>query len=113
VDTHPAGPGEPSHDGAVMSTVGLPGTPGVARDAGSTDLFSSVVGNIAATVGPTVQPAAVAAVASTFGFPLALMLAVLLFLVVQSRFDGRDPKLRAAPLTTAETYLPFADEPDR
>jgi hypothetical protein len=38
------------------------------------------------------------------------MLAVILFLVIQSRLDGRDPKLRAAPLTIAETYLPFADE---
>jgi len=38
------------------------------------------------------------------------MVAVLLFLVVQSRLDGSDPKLRSAPLTTAETLLPFADE---
>ena len=27
------------------------------------------------------------------------MLAVLLFLLIQGRLDGRDPKLRAAPLT--------------
>jgi hypothetical protein len=32
-----------------------------------------------------------------------------LFLVIQSRLDGRDPKLRAAPLTMADTYVPFAD----
>jgi hypothetical protein len=38
------------------------------------------------------------------------MLAVILFLVVQSRLDGRDPKLRSAPLTTADTILPFVDE---
>ena len=38
------------------------------------------------------------------------MLAVLLFLIVQSRLDGRDPKLRSAPLKTADTYLPFLDE---
>jgi hypothetical protein len=42
-----------------------------------------------------------------------LMLLVVLFLTVQSRLDGGDPKLRAAPLTAAETYLPFADEPGR
>ena len=113
MDTRPAGPNDTTRDGAVKSTVGLPETPGAARDGGSTDLFGSVIGSIASRLGPTVQPAAVAAVASTFGFPLALMLAVLLFLVVQSRLDGRDPKLRAAPLTTAETYLPFADEAGR
>jgi hypothetical protein len=60
-------------------------------------------------VGPAVVPAAVAAVAQTFGFPLILTMAVLLFLVIQSRFDGRDPKLRTAPLTTADTFVPFAD----
>jgi hypothetical protein len=38
------------------------------------------------------------------------MLAVLLFLVVQSRLDDRDPKLRAAPGSTAETLLTFEDE---
>jgi len=41
---------------------------------------------------------------------LILMIAVLLFLLIQSRLDGRDPKLRAAPLTSAETILPFRDE---
>jgi hypothetical protein len=110
VDSHPDGPLDPTHDGGVLSSTGLPTTPG-GHDSGSGDLFSALVRNIAAGVGPTVQPAAVAAVATTFGFPLALMLAVVLFLVIQSRLDGRDPKLRAAPLTTAETFLPFADEP--
>jgi hypothetical protein len=91
----------------------MPPTVAAGHEAGSGDLFGAVLGTIAARVGPTVQPAAVAAVATTFGFPLALMLAVILFLLVQSRLDGRDPKLRAAPLTTAETYLAFADEPAR
>ena len=36
------------------------------------------------------------------------MLAVLLFLLIQSRLDGRDPKLRAAPLAGAETSCPSA-----
>ena len=38
------------------------------------------------------------------------MIAVLLFLLIQSRMDDRDPKLRLAPLTTADTVLPFRDE---
>ena len=38
------------------------------------------------------------------------MIAVLLFLLIQSRLDGRDPKLRVAPLTAAETILAFRDE---
>ena len=38
------------------------------------------------------------------------MIAVLLYLLVQSRLDSRDPKLRAAPLTAGETIVPFRDE---
>jgi hypothetical protein len=57
-----------------------------------------------------VKPAAAAAVASTFAFPLLLMLLVLFFLVVQPRMDGRDPKLRAAPRTATETFVPFEEE---
>jgi hypothetical protein len=112
-ETHPAGPDDPTHGGGVLSSTGLPVTPEGGHDGSPGDLFSALIGSIAAKVGPTVQPAAVAAVATTFGFPLALMLAVVLFLIVQSRLDGRDPKLRAAPLTTAETYLPFAEDTSR
>ena len=56
------------------------------------------------------KPAAVAAVASTFTFPLLLMMIVLLFLLVQDRLDGRDPKLRNAPLTSADARIDFTDE---
>ena len=59
-----------------------------------------------------VKPEAAGAVAQTFGFPLALMLAVLLFLLIQSRMDERDPKLRRAPLTKAETTIQFVNEAD-
>ncbi len=52
------------------------------------------------------QPEVGAAV-QTFGFPIGLLLAVLAFLVIQNRLDRRDPKLRAAPLTDADTLLPF------
>jgi hypothetical protein len=93
--------------GAIESTVALPN-----RHGGPADFFSGLVASVADRVGPTVQPAAAAAVATAFGFPLALMLAVLAFLVIQSRLDGRDPKLRSAPLTSADTIVPFANEVD-
>jgi hypothetical protein len=70
----------------------------------------AIISGLARQIGSTVKPEAAAAVASTFGFPLVLMVAVLLFLLGQSRLDGRDPKLRAAPLTVADTVLPFRDE---
>ena len=70
----------------------------------------SIIAGVVRELGSTVKPGAAAVVATTFGFPLALMVAVVLFLLGQSRLDGRDPKLRAAPLTGAETVLPFRDE---
>ena len=57
-----------------------------------------------------VKPAAAAAVASSFAFPLILMLAVLFFLVVQPRMDGRDPKLRNAPRSASETLVQFEED---
>jgi hypothetical protein len=52
----------------------------------------------------------VTAVATTFGFPLLLTLAVLIFLIVQGRVDAQDPKLRNAPLTGAEATVFFGNE---
>ena len=101
VADHPTG-------GAVLATVATPRGP-IAEHGGPGDLLGAFLGGVAEHVGPAVVPAAVAAVAQTFGFPLILTIAVLLFLVIQSRFDGRDPKLRTAPLTTADTFVPFAD----
>lgn len=72
--------------------------------------IDGIISNVADRIRTTVKPQAAAAVATAFGFPLSLMIAVLLFLLIQSRLDGRDPKLRAAPLTTSETILPFRDE---
>lgn len=71
-----------------------------------------VVDRVADQVEATVKPAAVASVATTFSFPLVLMLAVLLFLLVQNRLDGRDPKLRATPLAAADSIVAFVDETD-
>jgi hypothetical protein len=59
-----------------------------------------------------VKPAAAAAVATAFGFPLALTVAVMCFLLVQSRLDHRDPKLSDAPLSGADLTVPFSDEAD-
>jgi hypothetical protein len=72
--------------------------------------IDGIISGVAQQIQKTVKPAAAAAVVTTFSFPLILMIAVLLFLLVQSRLDGRDPKLRAAPLTASETILPFRDE---
>jgi hypothetical protein len=57
-----------------------------------------------------VRPEAVGAVATEFGFPLILTLAVLAFLVVQGRLDSRDPKLRLAPQNTVESTVEFKEE---
>jgi hypothetical protein len=48
--------------------------------------------------------------ASTFTFPLALAILVVLYLLVQARLDGRDPKLRYAPASAGETYIAFEEE---
>jgi hypothetical protein len=99
--------GHPGSDAATGGAAPAPGGP--TDDPRPHGFFDAFITTVADRVGPTVQPAAVAAIASTFGFPLVLMLAVLLFLVVQSRLDGGDPKLQAAPMTTADTYVPFLD----
>jgi hypothetical protein len=57
-----------------------------------------------------VKPAAAAAVAATFGFPLALTIAVLLYLAFQSRMDSRDPKLRYAPSSAGEIFIAFQED---
>jgi mannose/fructose/N-acetylgalactosamine-specific phosphotransferase system component IIC len=75
-------------------------------------IVGAVVSEVFRGVQTAVKAEAASAVAQTFGFPLALMLAVLLFLLIQSRMDERDPKLRRAPLTNAETTIPFVSEVD-
>ena len=57
-----------------------------------------------------VRPEAAVAVATEFGFPLALAAAVLGFLLIQGHIDRRDPKLRMAPQTTSETVVQFKME---
>jgi hypothetical protein len=72
--------------------------------------LEGVVGETVAAVSIIVKPAAAVAVASNFGFPLVLMVAVVLFLVIQTRVDRRDPRLRAALGSTTESLVPFEDE---
>ena len=74
--------------------------------------MGAVITEVTKGVKAAVKTEAVSAVAQTFGFPLALMLAVLIFLLIQSRLDERDPKLRRAPLTPAETTVLFVNEAD-
>ncbi|MDQ2940961.1 MAG: hypothetical protein M3R05_02090, partial [Chloroflexota bacterium] len=79
---------------------------------GPANVVGQILSAAADQVSRAVQPAAVAAVATTFTFPLALMLAVLLFLLVQNRVDERDPKLRVAPHTAGDTVVKYKDEVD-
>jgi hypothetical protein len=105
-------PGAPSDPGGP-STTDAPGQDGLGRILTVTSqALDSVVSGVATYVGATVKPAAVAAVATGFGFPIALMIAVLAFLLIQHRLDARDPKLRAAPQSVGDSMLDFADEDD-
>jgi hypothetical protein len=65
---------------------------------------------VADSVSAVVKPAAAASVANTFSFPLALMVIVILFLVVQPRVDRRDPKLRAQSTASDEREIGFEEE---
>ena len=73
-------------------------------------MFSAVLSAVGEQVRTTVKPAVVAAIATTFTFPLALAILVVLYLLVQARLDGRDPKLRFAPTSAGETYIAFEEE---
>jgi hypothetical protein len=77
---------------------------------GPFDVLGNVVIGAVGNVGLVIQPAAALAVASEFTFPLALAIAVLLFLVVQDQVDRRDPKLRTAPRNADETLMRFEPE---
>jgi hypothetical protein len=82
----------------------------VIAPSGPEAFVKAVVSGAASEVARVVQPAAAAAVATTFGFPLALTLAVFVFVIAQSRLDHRDPKLRNAPRTVADTLVAFEEE---
>jgi hypothetical protein len=73
-------------------------------------VIQQVLGAAFEGVRRVVQPQAAGVIAAEFGFPLVLTLAVIGFLVVQSRVDHRDPKLRLAPQSTVETIVKFKEE---
>ena len=77
---------------------------------GPLDFLGSVVSGAVGTVGLILRPEAALAVAGEFTFPLALAIAVLLFLVVQDQVDRRDPKLRTAPRHQNDTFIRFEPE---
>jgi hypothetical protein len=94
-DTTPTAPRPPAGPGSLLDPIVI---------------ADRVLAEAATQVAAVVRPGAAAAVATTFSFPLTLMLAVLAFLLVQRYVDRRDPKLRAAPRSTAEGLVEFKDE---
>lgn len=79
-------------------------------DEGQDQGIAQIVSGAARQFSAVIKPEVAAVVAATFGFPLILMLVVAMFVIVQSRMDNRDPKLRLAPLTIRDTMVSFADE---
>jgi hypothetical protein len=73
-------------------------------------MVDSIVRLAAEGASAVVRPEVVASVATTLSFPILLAVAVLLFLLIQSRMDARDPKLRSAPLTMADTLVAFEED---
>jgi hypothetical protein len=74
------------------------------------DVVGGVLAAAAQQVASMVKPEAAIVVAGAFSFPLALMGAVVAFLVGQGRIDARDPKLRSAPRTPKDMVMTFRNE---
>lgn len=107
----PTAPGRRGTPPASVAPAGVPvPAPAAPVEPDVGRFFWQVWSAIAEGVERAVRPEAAARVATTFGFPLALMVAVLLFLVVQDQVDRRDPKLRRAPRTVTDTMQKFRDE---
>ena len=77
---------------------------------GAVAVVGQVLSAAAQEIVRVVRPDAAVAVATEFGFPLALAAAVLGFLLIQGYVDRRDPKLRMAPQTALETIVQFRTE---
>ena len=93
----------PAGDGVRDPFVGRPSD-------GIQSAVDAIVGFAVEGAGRVLQPQAAATVATSFGFPITLALLVVLFLLVQSRVDDRDPKLRSAPRSMADTLVAFEDD---
>ena len=74
------------------------------------DAVNEAAADVVTGVNTVVKPQAAAAVANGFSFPLALMVIVVLFLIVQPRVDRRDPRLRALSSSADEREIGFQDE---
>jgi hypothetical protein len=79
---------------------------------GPQDVIPNFVMGAVEGLSRVVQPEAAVVVATSFGFPLLLMLAVIGFLLVQGYLDRRDPKLRMAPASSNELIVPFTEDDD-
>jgi hypothetical protein len=111
---------EPTATPSQASTVTAPPSPpapelapapaAAAQAVGPGAVVGQVLSAAAAQVGRVVRPEVAAAIATEFGFPILLTIAVLAFLMIQNYVDRRDPKLRMAPRNTYETYLKFETE---
>ncbi len=73
-------------------------------------MVDAIVGFAADGASVVVKPDAAASVATTFSFPIVLAGLVLLFLLAQARVDARDPKLRSAPHSMADTLVAFEED---
>jgi hypothetical protein len=96
--------------GGTASTGGRTVEPGPAVERGPVAAMVDAIVGVAEGAARVVRPEAVAGVAQTFSFPLALALVVVLFLLVQPRLDDRDPKLRTAPRSPADLLVGFEDD---
>ena len=73
-------------------------------------IVDSVVGFSQQAAGLIIRPEAAAVIATGFGFPILLAILVLVFLLIQPRFDDRDPKLRRAPGRTGDLLVAYEDD---
>ena len=96
--------------GDGTATVGPAGGTTGHGGSGPVDLVVRAIGDVARGAGVVVRPEAVARVATTFSFPIALAVLVVLFLLVQPRLDDRDPKLRSAPRSPGDLLVEFEDD---
>ncbi len=127
-DTTPTVPAEQGTGGAVVPGPveiqpvsqptdigqGEPGRPTVADPGAMADPAGdgpqAIVGAVIDQVARAVRPEAAVAIATEFGFPLVLALAVMVYLLIQGQIDRRDPKLRIAPQNITETLIRFKVE---
>ena len=85
-------------DAKILATAKAEGRDYAATGVPATDIGQSVVSQIGAVASQALDQAA---------FPIALIIMVLAFLMVQNRIDSRDPKLALAPVDSEHDLLSF------